>query len=124
MRGGLILAALTAASLAGCGQSKTACFGLSDADVVARVIKDYAAQPASMKGDTAQTQFAQSRVLGIGRNTATKDSGKGLTQVWFSQDDRTLTVATLTQDCSLLLRPGLDPEAIKSAAIEARPAHF
>ena len=123
MRGGLVVVAL-AAALAGCGQSKTACFGLSDADAVARVVKDDAAQPASSKGDAAQTQFSQGRVVGIGRNAETKDSGKGLTQIWFSQDDHTVTVATLAADCAMMLRPGLDPEAIKSAAIEVRPAHF
>jgi hypothetical protein len=92
--------------------------------VADRIVHDYDAQPASAKGDTAQMALSRARVLGIGRSADARDSGKALAQVWFSQDDRTLTVATLLQDCTLSFRPNLAPDAIKQAAYPAAAPHF
>jgi hypothetical protein len=118
--------AIAAAGLLGltaCGQ-KAACYGLSDADVVAKVMHDFDALPAIDKADPSQTQFSKARVLGIGRNAEAKDSGKALTQIWFAQDDHTVTVATYLESCALSIRPNLAPDAIKQAAIPVRPPRF
>ena len=120
IRGVLLSAALV---LGACG-SKTACFALSDEDAAAKVAGEYAKLPASQKGDARQMQFSATRVVGVGRNSSTKGDGKGLIQVWFMQDDHTATVATLTEDCQLQFRPGLDPAAVKQAAIPVHAPNF
>ncbi len=109
--------------LAACGQ-KSGCYGLSDAQVVDRIARDYEALPAIEKADPAQTRFSRQRVLGIGRNVARKGSGQALTQVWFAQDDHTVTVATELETCQLSLRPNLTPDAIKQAAVPVKPPAF
>lgn len=122
MRNAMILSA-AALLLCACG-SKTACFALSDEDATAKVIAEYGKLPAAERGDPRQMQFSPTRVAGVGRNRSDKGDGKGLTQVWFTQDDHTVTVATLTEDCHMQLRPGLDPEAIKQAAIPVHQPNF
>jgi hypothetical protein len=122
MRNVLILST-AAMALAACG-SKTACFAMSDEDATAKVIAEYAKLPATEKGDPAQMQFSPARVVGVGRNASTKGDGKGLTQVWFMQDDHTLTVATLTEDCRLQFRPGLAADGVKQAAIPVHQPNF
>src|SRR5882757_10873509 len=82
--------------LSACG-SKTACYALSDEDATRKVIAAYGQLPATSKGDPAQMQLGTLRVVGVGRNRSDKGDGKGLTQVWFGQDNHTLTVATLTE---------------------------
>ena len=121
---GLLIVGVLAALLGACAKSPTACYGLSDGAAVDRIIHDYEAESASAKGDTTQMALSRARVLGIGRSTDPKDSGKAVTQVWFSQDDRTLTVATLTEACDLQFRPNLAPDAIKQAAYLAAAPHF
>ena len=122
MRNAVILSA-AALVLSACG-SKTACFALSDEDATRKVIAEYGKRPATEKGDPAQMQFASTRVVGVGRNRSDKGDGKGLTQVWFSQDDHTVTVATLTEDCQLQFRPGLAADAVKQAAIPVHAPNF
>ena len=122
MRNALILSA-AALALCACG-SKTACFAMSDEDATRKVIAEYGKLPATAKGDPGQMQFASTRVVGVGRNRSDKGDGKGLTQVWFMQDDHTLTVATLTEDCQLQFRPGLDADAVKQAAIPVHSPNF
>jgi hypothetical protein len=109
------VAALAALSLAACG-SKTACKGLTDLALVGRVAAEAQRQPAA---DPAEMKFGQARVRGIGRSEA-----QGVTQLWFAQDDHTLTVANLTDACQASFRPGLAPDAIQQAAYPARPARF
>lgn len=121
---GLLIVGVLGALLGACSKSPTACYGLSDGAAVDRIIHDYEAQPASAKGDTTQMALSRARVLGIGRSAEPKDSGKGVTQVWFSQDDHTLTVAILMQDCALSFRPNLGPDAIEQAAYPAAAPHF
>ena len=111
------------AGLAACG-SKTACFALSDEDAASKVIAEYAKLPATQKGDPAQMQFSPIRVAGIGRSGGARGDGKALTQVWFTQDDKTLTVATLTEACDLQFRPGLSADAIQQAAIPVHKPNF
>jgi hypothetical protein len=119
-----ILAVLaSAALLTACG-SKTACFAMSDEDATAKVIAEYGKLPATEKGDPKQMQFSATRVVGVGRNSSNKGDGKGLTQVWFMQDDHTLTVATLTEDCQLQFRPGLAADAVKQALIPVHQPNF
>lgn len=113
----------SAALLCACG-SKTACFALSDEDATRKVIAEYDKLPATERGDPNQMQFSPTRVVGVGRNRSDKGDGKGLTQVWFTQDDHTVTVATLTEDCRLQFRPGLDPAAVKQAAIPVHAPNF
>ena len=120
----LLTAGLALTSLGACSGSKTACFALSDEDAAREVIAAYASEPASTRGDPAQMRFSNARVVGVGRNTGTKGDGKAITQVWFSQDDHTLTVATLTEACDLQFRPGLSPDAIKQAAIPVHAPNF
>jgi hypothetical protein len=122
MRNVLILSA-AGLLLTACG-SKTACYALSDEDATRKVIAEYDKRPATEKGDTAQMQLAPTRVVGVGRNRSDKGDGQGLTQVWFSQDDHTVTVATLTEDCRLEFRPGLVADAIKQAAIPVHAPNF
>jgi hypothetical protein len=105
-------------ALAACGEPD-ACRGLSDADAVDRLIADYNRTPATQKGDPAQMQFTRARVAGIGRGAQ-----PSLTQVWFRQDDGTLTAATLMQDCQSSFRPGLAPGAIKDAVYPASAPRF
>jgi hypothetical protein len=119
-----ILGVLAAAALLSACGSKTACFAMSDEDATAKVIAEYGKLPATEKGDARQMQFSPTRVVGVGRNRSDKGDGKGLTQVWFTQDDHTLTVATLTEDCQLQFRPGLDPAAVKQAAIPVHAPNF
>jgi hypothetical protein len=119
-----ILAVLASAALLSACGSKTACFAMSDEDATAKVVAEYAKLPAAEKGDARQMQFSPTRVAGVGRNSSNKGDGKGLTQVWFMQDDHTVTVATLTEDCHMQFRPGLDPEAIKQAAIPVHQPNF
>jgi hypothetical protein len=107
-----------AGAVAACSESKTACLGVSDKAAVAKVIDLYAKEPASTRGDPTQMQLSRQRIAGIGRVTEVK--GDGMTQVWFAQDDHTLTVATLSGSCEVQFRPGLSPAAIKEAAI---PVH-
>jgi len=114
MRNALIPIAASLA-LTACG-SKTACSGLSDKDATARVIAEYGKLSAAEKGDPAQMQFSQARVVGIG--------SKGLIQLWFMQDDHTLTVATLAEDCQLQFRPGLAADSIQQAAIPVHKPKF
>jgi hypothetical protein len=111
------------ALLSGCGP-KTACFAMSDEDATAKVIAEYGKLSAAEKGDPKQMQFSATRVVGVGRNSSNKGDGKGLTQVWFTQDDHTLTVATLTEDCKLQFRPGLAADAVKQAAIPVHKPNF
>jgi hypothetical protein len=113
----------SAVLLSACG-SRTACFAMSDEDATAKVVAEYAKLPATEKGDSGQMQFSPARVVGVGRNGSTKGDGKGLTQVWFMQDDHTLTVATLAEDCQLQFRPGLAPDALKQAAIPVHQPNF
>src|ERR1700710_1862497 len=81
----------SAALLSACG-SKTACFAMSDEDATAKVIAEYGKLSAAERGDPRQMQFSPAaRVVGVGRNSSNKGDGKGLTQVWFMQDDHTLT---------------------------------
>jgi hypothetical protein len=122
MRNALTLAA-AGLLLTACG-SKTACFALSDEDATSKVVAEYAKLPATQKGDPAQMQFSGARVAGIGRSTGKKGDGRALTQVWFTQDDKTLTVATLTEACDLQFRPGLAADAIKQAAIPVHQPNF
>jgi hypothetical protein len=124
LRKTLILAALASAALVSACGSKTACFAMSDEDATRKVIAEYDKLPAAEKGDPAQMQFSPTRVAGVGRNRSDKGDGKGLTQVWFTQDDHTLTVATLTEDCQLQFRPGLAADAVKQAAIPVHPPNF
>ena len=112
------------AVLTACSRPAASCYALSDRDAVDRIARDYAAEPASARGDPAQMQFGPSRVMGIGRNAVAESSGRYLTQVWFSQDDHTATVAVLSQDCAVAYRPGLDPAAIRSAAYPAKAPRF
>ena len=113
----------SAALLCACG-SKTACFAMSDEDATAKVIAEYGKLSAAEKGDPQQMQFSTTRVVGVSRNRSDKGDGKGLTQVWFTQDDHTLTVATLTEDCQLQFRPGLAADAVKQAAIPVHAPNF
>ena len=122
MRNAVILSA-AALLLCACG-SKPACFAMSDEDATAKVVAEYARLPATQKGDPQQMQFSPTRVAGVGRNASTKGDGKGLTQVWITADDHTLTVATLTEDCRLQFRPGLAADAIKQAAIPVHQPNF
>jgi hypothetical protein len=122
LRNTLILCA-AAVALSACG-SKTACFAMSDEDATAKVIAEYAKLPAAEKGDPGQMQFSMTRAVGVGRNRSDKGDGKGLTQVWFMQDDHTLTVATLTEDCQLQFRPGLAADAVNQAAIPVHKPNF
>jgi hypothetical protein len=122
MRNAVILSA-AALLLSACG-SKTACFAMSDEDATRKVIAEYGRLPAVQLGDPKQMQFATTRVVGVGRNRSDKGDGKGLTQVWFTQDDHTLTVATLTEDCQLQFRPGLAADSIKQAAIPVHAPNF
>ncbi len=116
-------AAACAVLLSACG-SKTACYALSDEDAAQKVIADYAKQPVSTRGDPAQMQLSTIRVVGVGRSTGAKGDGKAITQVWFSQDDHTVTVATLTEACDLQFRPGLIPDAMKQAVIPIHMPNF
>jgi hypothetical protein len=120
----VIVGALAGAALLSACGSKTACYAMSDEDATAKVMSAYAKLPATQKGDPKQMQFSQTRVVGVGRNRSDKGDGQGLTQVWFMQDDHTLTVATLTEDCQLQFRPGLDPAAVKQAAIPVHAPNF
>jgi hypothetical protein len=112
------------AGLAACSGSKTACYALSDEDATQKVIVAYGRLPSVQKGDPAQMQFSPIRVAGIGRSGGAKGDGKALTQVWFTQDDKTLTVATLTEGCDLQFRPGLAADAIQQAAIPVHAPNF
>jgi hypothetical protein len=119
-----ILGVLASATLlAACG-SKTACFAMSDEDATAKVIALYGKLNAAEKGDPRQMQFTPTRVIGVGRNRSDKGDGQGLTQVWFQEDDHTLTVATLTEDCKLQFRPGIDLAAVKQATIPVHAPNF
>jgi hypothetical protein len=113
----------SAALLSACG-SKTACFAMSDEDAAAKVIAEYGKLSTAERGDPKQMQFSTPRVVGVGRNSSNKGDGKGLTQVWFMQDDHTLTVATLTEDCQLQFRPGLAADSVKQAAIPVHQPNF
>ena len=124
MRNLTILGVLASAALLSACGSKTACFAMSDEDATAKVIAEYGKLSAAEKGDPRQMQFTTNRVVGVGRNRSDKGDGKGLTQVWFTQDDHTLTVATLTEDCQLQFRPGLAPDAVKQAAIPVHQPNF
>ena len=118
-----LLACFCLLSLAACG-SKTACYAMSDEDAVEKVSVAYGQEPASAKGDAAQMRFSQARTLGIGRSAGAKGDGRALTQVWFLQDDHTVTVATLTEACALQFRPGLSQDAINQAVIPAHKPNF
>jgi len=118
---GLALAGM--ATLGACGRP-VACYGLSDRAAVDQIVHGYEKQPASAKGDGAQMKLHASRVVGIGRKDAPKGSGQSLIQVWFRQDDNTLTVAGLSPNCSVQFRPNLAPDAIKDAVYPTHPPQF
>jgi hypothetical protein len=124
MRNLTILTLLASAALLSACGSKTACFALPDKDAVAKVIAEVDKLSPAKRGDPRQMQFSQARVVGIGRNTSNKGDGKGLTQLWFMQDDRTVTVATLTEDCQLQLRPGVAADAVTQAVIPVQKPKF
>jgi hypothetical protein len=118
----VLIAGVVLLGLAGCG-SKTACYSLSDGDAVDRIMRDYDSEPATQKGDPAQMKFSRTRVLGVGRDGKSKGGGS-LIQLWFAQDDHTVTVATLMENCDLSYHPGLTPDAIKDATYPAQPPKF
>jgi hypothetical protein len=120
----VLMLVLAAAPLAACSGSKTACFALSDEDATRKVIAEYEKQAVSARGDATRMQLSATRVVGIGRSSGTKGDGKAMTQIWFSQDDKTVTLATLTESCELQFRPGVDPEAVKQAAIPVHAPNF
>jgi hypothetical protein len=124
MRNLTILTLLASAALLSACGSRAACSAVSDKDAVAKVIAEVDKLSAAEKGDPRQMQFSQARVVGIGRNSAAKGDGNGLTQLWFMQDDRTLTVATLTEDCQLQLRPSVAADAVTQAAIPVHTPKF
>ncbi|MGZ3276875.1 MAG: hypothetical protein ACXU82_14060 [Caulobacteraceae bacterium] len=124
MRNLTILGVLASAALLSACGSKTACFAMSDEDATAKVVAEFGKLSAAERGDPRQMQFSATRVVGVGRNSSNKGDGKGLTQVWFTQDDHTLTVATLTEDCQLQFRPGLAADAVKQAAIPVHSPNF
>ena len=111
MRVLIVAAALAAASLGACSKS---CGGLADKDALAKVAGSYAAEEPGQKSDPTHMQFTAARLKGVGR-------GESQTQLWFTQDDGTLTVAVLTADCGVQYRPGLGPDAITQAALPAKP---
>jgi hypothetical protein len=115
---------LVMAGLAACSGSKTACYALSDEDAANKVISEYGRTSAAERGVPAQMQFNVQRIVGVGRGPGRKGDAKALTQVWYSQDDHTLTVATITEDCAIQFRPGLAADAVKQAAIPTRPPNF
>ena len=123
MRRALLLV-LAAAPLVACSGSKTACFALSDEDATRKVIAEFSKEAVSARGDTTQMQLSAARVAGIGRSTGTKGDGKAMTQIWFTQDDHTLTVATLSEACDLQFRPGVSADALKQAAIPVHAPNF
>ena len=112
------------AGLAACSGSKTACYALSDEDAANKVISEYGKKTAAERGDPSQMRFETSRIVGVGRGPGKKGDGKALTQVWYSQDDHTLTAVTITEDCAIQFRPGLAGDAVKQAAIPTRPPNF
>jgi hypothetical protein len=120
----VLMLLLAAAPLAACSGSKTACFALSDEDATRKVIAEYGKEAVSARGDTTQMQLSAARVVGIGRSTGTKGDGKATTQIWFSQDDHTLTVATLSEACDLQFRPGVSPDAVKEAVVPVHAPNF
>ncbi|MGZ3274284.1 MAG: hypothetical protein ACXWKY_08495 [Caulobacteraceae bacterium] len=124
MRNLTILGVLASAALLSACGSKTACFAMSDEDATVKVVAEFGKLSAAERGDPRQMQFSATRVVGVGRNSSNKGDGKGLTQVWFTQDDHTLTVATLTEDCQLQFRPGLAADAVKQAAIPVHSPNF
>ena len=117
----IVIVGLALASLGACTRPD-ACGGLPDRAAVDQIVHGYDSQPASAKGDGAQMKLHVSRVVGIGRKDAPKK--EALIQVWFRQDDGTVTVASLSPDCTVQFRPNLTPDAIKDAVIPAKPPQF
>jgi hypothetical protein len=79
-----------------------ACYGISDREAVENIIRDYNSEPLSARSGPADVNMKLSpkRVVGIGRTGYPRGEGN-LTQVWFRQDDGTLTVTNYYEDCAL-----------------------
>ena len=118
---GLAVAAM--ATLGACGPSQT-CYGLADGPAIDKVIHGFASRGGSDKGDPAHMAFSRARVVGVGRKDAPKASGQSAIQIWFREDDGTLTVASLDPDCNVQFRPNLAPDSINNAAYPTHPPKF
>ena len=64
------------------------------------------------------------RLVGVGPNEQPRESGDYLTQLWFVQDDKSLTVANDFEDCELKFSPGASFDEMKNAAYRVYPPKF
>ena len=66
-------------------------------------------------------KFDKSRLIGVGRGPGTRESGDYLTQLWFTQDDKSVVVATYYEDCELRLSRTESMNDMKNAAYAVSP---
>lgn len=112
-----------AATLSGCSRSEpSACYDLSDSEALRNVLRDYYAEPASARGDARKQhmQLSKERLIGVGRTNYPKGSDNEI-QLWFQQDDGTVTVASYFEGCDLKFSPGNPRSDMRSAAYYVAP---
>lgn len=111
---------LSAACLSGCSlRGSNACYGLSDSEALRNVIRDY--QTMSIRDARKQhMQLSNDRLIGVGRTKYPKGSDN-LIQLWFLQDDGTVTVASYYEDCDLKFSPGAPRSDMNRAAYTVQP---
>lgn len=114
---------LVAASVFACSpRDSGACYGLSDSEALRNVMRDYYAEPATAPSGPAsqQMRLSRERLIGVGRSNYAKGRDNVI-QLWFLQDDGTLTVASYFEDCDLTFSPNNTRSSMVNAAYAVKP---
>jgi hypothetical protein len=97
-----------------------ACYGLSDRQALADVQHDFASE-ASRAPPAPAMKFDRSRLIGVGHEPGTRESGDYGTHLWFAQDNHSVLDAAIYEDCEIKLYPGASRADMKNAAYTPSP---
>jgi hypothetical protein len=90
-------AVLLVLAVQGCSAPDSdACYGLSDAEALNTVVRAY-----ESKRPEPDMKFSKERLLGVARSGEPRSDGDSVIELWFLQDDKSVTVANIYQDCEL-----------------------
>ena len=115
-------AGLLVIAVQGCSvPQSTECSNLSDREAMDTVVRAYNSESTTARSGplSAEMKFSKDRLLGVGRSGGS--SADDVTQLWFLQDDKTVTIASVYGDCGIKFSPGEKVEHMKSAAYWVAP---
>lgn len=108
----------------GCSASRPdACYGISDAEAFQTVARANAAGAARSGPTQADMNLNKDRLLGVGRSGGPRAGGDEVIQLWFRQDDGTITVANVYQNCDIKFSKAT-AEDVKNAAYPVKQMNF